>query len=399
MRGVVLHAVLALAGLIAAFVVWRDSGKKAVREGEVNVLACTPETLTRLHFVGDRKDVTVKRVDGGEIASDKPRYEVVVKTEEAAKKSAAKAANDNAKPDDDAKPGADAKPDDNSKPDDNATTRTKHFAGNDNVHRYIEKLTPLIATRSLGALPADERDALGLGAGADLLTVDCGQQLILRLGETSFGAGSRYAVRIGGDGQPVGDVLLVPNPLASDMRVAEFRFMQRDMHTFRLREVDEVDVRVGGAQVTLLHRDKHDRTAAQWVDKAEPEARNELFGNWLARVGRLRAQRYLDAGQEPGDEDPTGAAGAEVEPVVTMTWRIEGEVAGRLEVVRIGAGDETTWYGRSETTRSWVTLLSSVSRQVALDAWAVVGLTPPADLLPEDAQPARALPATSTKTK
>ena len=111
--------------------VWRDSGKKAVREGEVNVLACTPETLTRLHFVGDRKDVTVKRVDGGEIASAKPRYEVVVKTEEAAKKSAAKAANDNAKPDDDAKPGADAKPDDNSKPDDNATTRTKHFAGND----------------------------------------------------------------------------------------------------------------------------------------------------------------------------------------------------------------------------------------------------------------------------
>jgi hypothetical protein len=37
-----------------------------------------------------------------------------------------------------------------------------------------------------------------------------------------------------------------------------------------------------------LQRNRTSREEARWVDAAAPDTRNELFGTWFTRVGRLK---------------------------------------------------------------------------------------------------------------
>ena len=191
------------------------------------------------------------------------------------------------------------------------------------------------------------------------------------MGGSTYGEGDRYAQKAGSD-----LVYLIRGSLVNDLSAAQSRLMQRELHGFELDKVETVKVQALGKSKTLLQRNRASQ-AAVWVDAANPEQRNKLYGNWLSQVSRMRASAYLEIGKEPGS-DLAGPAG-ELEPVASITYEAEGRRLGAMELVRVVAGDKSYYYVKSELTRGWVTVLPSSAEQVARDLGLVVGAqdTPP----------------------
>ena len=348
MRSVMVHGVLAALGLLAAFWVW-SAGDGVTRPAEaVTMQSCSAGELQSVTLTTKKKTVQVALAGGSEAGSW-----ITVTTP-------------------------------------NATTPTKldvdRFAASEKISRVTEKLAPLSAERSLGEVDDKKLAELGLDKAEDRLALKCGgQERAFKLGKKTYGGRTRYAQSTDG-----GAVHLLANALVSDLEMAEFRFMQRDLVRFRLDEVERVTVTAQGKTRQLLHRNRADRAKAMWVAADAPDRRNEQYGNWLGKVFRLRALDYLKRGQQPGAE-ASKQIGKTVAPSAVVTLDFEGSGRDRVELQRIvrAKPSDTTFYARSKATGGWVTVPSSLGQQVADDVAAILGLEEP-----EAAAPAA--PATPT---
>lgn len=334
MRSVMVHGLLAVLGLASAFWVW-NAGDKTVRAAEsVTLFACDDGELASLELKTEKKDVAIAFASnagtiGGWITVSTP----------------------------------------------NESTPTAptvdRFAASDKVKRVVERVAPLVAERSLGDVTDDKLKDLGLAETKQQLAVTCGGETrTYKLGNKTYGGRTRYA-----QGDKGGPVHLIANGLINDLEMAEFRFMQRDLVRFRLDAIDEVKVVGAAGTKTLLQRNRRDRNKRLWVASDAPETRNELFGNWLSKVLRMRALDYLDKGVEPGtDSDRTMVP----EQVVKLSFK--GDKRDTLELVRINgsAPNEHKYYARSDATGAWVTVPKSLAEQVAEDVPTVLGVEPPA---------------------
>lgn len=244
---------------------------------------------------------------------------------------------------------------------------------------WLDKFSPLKATRSLGAVDDELLTELELNDESPVLEVRCGDRTLnYRVGTTTFGArGQRYVQPADG-----GDVYLVEAELLNQLQSAEATLVQRTLFTFEMTELDTVRLSGDGREMTLLQRDRTNADAAVWVDANAPERRNDLYGNWMSRLEEFTVTTYLPTDAEPGSDLEDGASHERVN-VFTVDFKGEGgSELDRLELVRIMA-EEPAYYARTRTTRGWVKVAASVARQVENDGRQVLGMDP----LPEPPPP------------
>jgi hypothetical protein len=262
------------------------------------------------------------------------------------------------------------------------------FIASEVVDEYLKRVAPFTALRSLGEVPEDSLEDIGLKDIKTHLRVECGRRSVeFEVGGSAYGSGERYIRKKGEK-----TVYLVDEAVVTELERAQQRMMQRELHRFETTEITGLTVKAFDRERNLLQRDRHEARTAQWVDADDPEQLNELYGNWLTRVERLRAQQYLALDAEPGSdmENVTVAA----EPVVVIEYRGDGDAElGRLELVKVPA-EQPEYYARTETTRAWVKVVRSLAQQVEDDVRPVVGLEPLER--EEPAPPTPTTPATST---
>ena len=98
----------------------------------------------------------------------------------------------------------------------------------------------------------------------------------------------------------------------------------------------------------------------------------------------VRIHQYLDAGQEPGQEDQ-GVVNRI--PVARITFQAEDDgVLETVELLRVDAEGEASsqYYARSEATVMWAKLLRASAGQVEQDLRSVMGLEVEAETPSDD---------------
>ncbi len=337
MRSVIVHGILAAIGLAAAWWVWQDGDQVKRTETAVTLFACDDDKLTQVVFENEKKRVTIDiGREGGEASG------WITVTEKATKM--AKGATPT-KADIDA------------------------FAASEKLSRIVAKVAPFAAERSLGEVDAGKIADLGLKESKETISVACGgEKRSYHLGSKTYGGRTRYIRSSDG-----GAVHLVGNSLVGDLEMAEFRFMQRDLLRLDLTDADEATVSGQGGTIKLVHRSRRQGRKAMWVSAAAPDQRNELYGNWLAKLMRLRALDYLKKGEGPGS-----AKGKTAVPVDVVKVELKGDKAGRIEIVKIPFGNnDADYFARTTATRGWVTVPKSLAAQIESDVGGVVGIDKP----------------------
>lgn len=332
MKGLMIHLVLAVGGLIWAYQAWTGDGE-AVSEDAVTMLSCDEGALESVVYATEAREVHVSRRSG----EGEPRWWI---TSEQRMES--------------------------------GDVERREFLGSiESMQAWTERLTPLMATRDLGPVDDETAEELELGEEPDTLTIQCGSRTHeFQVGGSAFGSGSRY-FRDGAEGR----VYLVEAALMRDLNSPN-NLMQRELVDVEYPEVATLEVDAFDVQRVLQHRNRLDEHNAEWVDAAEPTRRNELFTNWVGAFRRLRAHRYVAAGAEPLediDEEATASA--------LGTVRLKDEDGGLLEeveMVRLNIEGQAAplYYARSGATQGWVRLLVSVARQYETDLRPVLGLNP-----------------------
>ncbi|MFW6088032.1 MAG: DUF4340 domain-containing protein, partial [Myxococcota bacterium] len=335
--GLIVQAVLAVGGLLAAYFVWTDDTSGGGAEGQVMIWDCDADEVSTVRLQSKRAKVTLERRGEGD---DAHWWVVYV-----------------------------------DRPEEGEPTTTQ-FTGAERVEDYLEDLAPLRATRQVGELDEESLEAVGLARPEDELVVTCGgNERTFVAGENAFGSGDRYLRDARG-----GAIYLVDANVVRDLLSARARLMQRQLHTFDWTDVARLKVEGSGEEKVLLQRNRHDRRKAEWVDAAEPDRRNELYDNWFDRLRRLSVSEYLDPNEDPGE-------GMDVQPVATLTFEGgEGEELDRWKLVRAVAPDDVQYFARSRATRSWVEMPPSVAKQVSREVRPVLGLEAVDE--PEPARPA-----------
>jgi len=378
MKSVIVHGVLAVVGLGLAWMVWSGGEAEVRAVGEVPIVHCPTARLASVELVNSDKlvQLEVARGDGPKAWFTHTTPAPGPTDKKAAdKKPADKNAADKK---DKSKKSADKKSADKTP----EPPKVQRFAAGKKVDRLLGNLAPLMAVRALGDVPADRLEALELDEPKRTLTISCGGKTHkLAVGATTYGASTRYVRDESG-----GPIYLVKASLFSDLEMSRARFMQRDLHDFKLPEVETAKVAGRGAERTLLHRDRRNPKGANWVDAAEPDRRNELYGNWLTRVVRLRALEYLAPGLEPGD---TAKPKTNAESVVKIAWR--GDRTGDFELVKV-PGKAPDYFARSHATGGWVKVPATLARQIADDVPTVLGIEVPAAEVPAVPAPAAVTP-------
>ncbi|MBX3271129.1 MAG: DUF4340 domain-containing protein [Sandaracinaceae bacterium] len=331
-KSVLAHAILALGGLTLAYVVWTDDAPARERD-EVVIVECAPDAVSRAVLRTADKDTTLEITRDGREATTRG---TVVRRREGAE------------------------------------DETQQFvASSDGVTEWLAQIAPLTVRRTLGTLDAAQLAELGLAgdeATPSRFAITCGGTTHAYLvGGRAYGSGDRYLQLEAG-----GPVHLLGSERLQALESAEFRLMERRLHAFEWTAVTELRVEAWGQQKTLLQRNRLDTEAAEWVDQAAPDRRNETFGNWLSRYPQLRVQRYLAPGAEPGSELDEPAA---AERSLSLVVRGERGELGRLELRRVERFP-LVYYARTETTRDWVLLPTSVAQTFEDDARTVLGLDP-----------------------
>lgn len=356
MRKVWFHAAMATLALAYAGHVWLQGAQPTAKAGEVELLACAPERLQTVTVRGKDKTVAVHFEDegrGGWIEVKAPKRDAV------------------------APPGG------------VTPTETRDFAASAQISRLVEALTPLKAQRALGVIEAAGLKELGLAwtagpaaeanAGADpakardagaqeTVEIVCGERtLTLQLGAASYGGGGRYARNANG-----GEVVLLAEGWVGDARMADLRFLQRELHAFAVADIERMEVSNAAGSKTFLHRNRRGADAGvgadEWVAETEPGKRHEMAGNWVAAVLRLRVLESLGRSATPGNELQPAQTAA---PIAKVAWA--GDKQGTLELARAGDGETAVYYARTEATRGWVTVPRAAAERVCDDVPVLLG--------------------------
>ena len=354
MKGLLVHAMLALAGLAFAYQTWSRPAVVEVAQpvDDIVLLPCEPDQLETIEIDFPTHNVLLK--------PDETRSGYwITSTPAAAKKAQAS--------------GADAGLADDKKPELKgvravSATAPVTFRGNVTTPGLVKQLVPARALRDLGKLDPSRDADFGFDKAGTTYKLKCGgKELVLTVAGRTYGNNDHY-VR---DRKTGKSYLMLGQPF-NDLQAAQYKLMQNELSAFKLDEVDEVVVSAGGLSRRLLQRDRALRGQAQWVDAAKPDQRNETFGNWLVRVSQLKARSYMPRTSKPGDESDTP-----LPPPVTVLeieYKLEGKPKGKLEVARIdNPNGERYFYARSETTATWVTLFGSAIKEVEADIPLIVG--------------------------
>jgi hypothetical protein len=222
--------------------------------------------------------------------------------------------------------------------------------------KLAESLAPLMALRSIG--PVDESRAAEFGFdkpdGTLHITI-AGKDHELVLGGSTPGGGDRYAK----DG--AGNAYAVPGSIAQNLLFAESRLVERNLHGFDAEELKAVKIEKGTLSRELVRlEEKRDG----WADSGTPTVLDETAGNWMSKLERLRIMSF---GDQPKEPMPPDAA------VVRVDYLGKGgRKLGYLELYKVPGEGKGKYLARTEHTRWYADVLTSVAEQVEQDLGSVV---------------------------
>ncbi|MCO4761231.1 MAG: hypothetical protein KC502_06990 [Myxococcales bacterium] len=321
LRQVVGYGVLATIGLALAAWVWQTEDAQEVRTGSVAFADCSESNLKAVALEVGVRRVAISFMDERASVSLTRRVAVTI-------------------------------------PGKATETQTLVMAASQSARRLRTRYAPAMASRNLGKVTAARLKTLGLTDSKEALVITCGPKVSrFSVGTTSYGGAGRY-VQNQGDKQ----TWLVDPTLISDVRLADSRFVERRIVATAQRKLAEAKISAQGREVTLVQRNR--TSQGQWVNKATPNRRDELYGNWIAKLLRLRAVTWL-AGK-PGED---GAPATDIRTVVSVKFD------GRAPIVLsrgVGASGKPAFWAKSPASGGWVTVSASLAGQLAADVGAVV---------------------------
>jgi len=349
MKAVLVHGLLALFGLIAAYQTWTRGEEDELPPGEVTAVECDTAAFVSLSLQSKNKKVVVEPKKSAKSES----YWFTIETSKP--KKAASGEQAESKQNDSEK-----------KSEKDKRVEQERFLANDGFSDLLKWLVPLRAIRGFGKNSRELDKEFESKEEQSALTLTCGaEKHSFQVGSRTYGTGARYVRN-----KATNEIFLLPGDVIRDLQSAKYKFMQRQLHGFKINEIDKARVEAQAKTRTLVQRDRQDPKSAVWVDAAQPDRRNELYGNWFSQVAKLSASKYLTTGEQPGS-DLEKTVG-DVEPLLKIAYSQRGQPLGWIEMVRVNA-EEEYYYARTETTETWVAVPRSVAKLVAQDVAMVVG--------------------------
>jgi hypothetical protein len=204
------------------------------------------------------------------------------------------------------------------------------------AEKILDRVSPLMAVRVLGAVSPAQRQEMGLEAPAKSLQLD-GRTGTVRFGvSTPPGASGTYL--LGEDGR----VSIIADALVQDLVSANSRLLDRRLHAFRPEDADSMAIQAEGwARRFVVRRIQGVVRLAPEDSPDSPDTAASLLAD---RLWRLPLTEVLGRGETPREGLPQSA--------LRVDYLRNRRAMGFLELAR--AGNEL--FARSEHTVGWVRL-------------------------------------------
>ncbi len=338
-RGVEIHGLLLVAALVAAWVSWTADEGPPRGEGKVTMWDLGGEevvTAVRWEAKGRKAQLERKAVDGGE-----PYVWGRTERERKVRPTSQPTSQPSSQPAAAAAAAATSEGEGEGEGEAPVEIDKKVFLANARAAEVLVTLAKPVAKRSLGRPSAEQLAELQLKEPEGVITVVAGAVTqTLEVGMMAYGGGLRY-VR-----NPATDVAyVVEAKIVDDLKWADSRLVERDLHAFKADDVETFSVTVRGATKTFS-RGKDDTAVA-----------------WLGKLFRLRADRYVGPDEALYEGD---AELPEVELLKAEFQTAKGE-AGQLRLTRFGEGAKARWYAHSERTQGRVGVSRYQADEVSKD--------------------------------
>jgi hypothetical protein len=240
------------------------------------------------------------------------------------------------------------------------------FKGNKSVEELMKGLANLAAVRALGKVDADKLKAFGLVDTKKSLTLVAGSSpRVFLIGGNTYGNMDMYL-----QSKEDGRVYVVRPRLLQDFQYAEFRLMDRGLHSFENNEIERATISTPDAKKrVLVQQNRRDPAGSFWADEATPQQRKDLFRNWMTKVLGLRVLEYANL-----EKKPEG-----LKPILLVEYGAAGKPLGYLRLFRRegaplpkpGAAPSTDeagdYYAMTENSRALVKLGKPMGDEIARD--------------------------------
>jgi hypothetical protein len=218
----------------------------------------------------------------------------------------------------------------------------RDLRGNETAEQLLDRVSPPMATRDLGAITPARRTELGLEASSKRLWLDTGQGLsgpgrtLEFVVSTPPGAAGAYLL------SPDGHLWLIHESLVQDLSAAASRLVDRRLHAFRSDEPDALQIQLDGRIRAFVVRRAQGSTRVAPAEN--PDAPSADATAWADRVWRLAPLEVLGRGETSREGTPSTA--------LRVEYTRDRKPLGFLELGRAGA----EWFARTEHTAGWVRL-------------------------------------------
>jgi len=344
-RGLLLHIALLVVAVALAAGVWsKDEKPKAAESEQVEVWGGRPDELTSIAYETEKLRVQLEpRKDS------KGRWYATTLEKTVEKPLTPPGSDGGALP---APFKADAGP-----PKTESKRESQRFVSVKEGDKLAEGLAPMMALRQLGKVDDARAEEFGFDKPEGTLRVAFGsRQHSLVLGGTTPGGGDRYA-----KDPATGNVFAISGDLGRNLQFAESRLLERELHDFKPEDVKRVKI-TKGALIRELVRVEGKKDG--WADPATPDKLDETAGNWMSKLGRLRAQQYIES---------IGIPVAPEYQIVRVEYFDGKKSLGALDLLRIPDDKSNAGYlAQTEYTRWYAQVLKSSAEQVQQDLSSVI---------------------------
>lgn len=232
----------------------------------------------------------------------------------------------------------------------------KVFKAGERGDELLASLSPMLALRTIEA-DADRLEAIGFSEVTERLEIERGGKTqALEFGGEVYGSRNRYARN-----PATGEVFLVEDDTIRSLKFARTRLPDRTLWPYERSEVARATITGPAGSLVVKQENADDADKATWVP-ADDGAAVDLaqVETWMDKAFKLKAGSY-----EGGEEQPNA-------PEQRFTLSLEDAKGGTLELT-IEEDADGTWWGRSDHTRSRVTLLKTQVEPLFADVAALTG--------------------------
>jgi len=235
------------------------------------------------------------------------------------------------------------------------THTTLRFVGVKAADDLLKTLAPLRALRAVGKVEGTRAEEFGFDKpeGTLKLTV-AGKAQSLLIGGATPGGTERY-----GKAQS-GDVFAISGDVVQGLLFAESRLVERDLQPFKSDEATRVKVSKAGKSRDLSRVPGKNEG---WADSATPSKLDETAGNWMAKLGRLHVQDWV--------EKPSATPGPD-NRVVRVEYLAGSKVLGSLELYKLAGEKGNEYLAKTEYSRWFARVIPSAAEQVDQDSVSLV---------------------------